>query len=89
MCPKYCKSEDGYVKTVHEKVMYLVEDNEGNECSINALSQKWGQVTGNVKEVINGIATVIGMLTSKLVEVASSEFMKGFSNVLLEILQNR
>ena len=63
----------------------MEEDNERYEPSIGELAKMLGQFTINAKEVLNGIATAIGTFATKLAEVASSEFMKGFSNVLLEI----
>lgn len=69
-------------------MIYLVGDNERYEVSINNLTQRCGKVPDNAKEVINGIATVVGMFASKLIEVAPSGFMKRFSNVLLEIVKD-
>lgn len=63
----------------------MAEDNGRCDASMADLAKKLGQYTINVKEVLNGIATAIETFATKLAEVASSEFMKDFSNVLLEI----
>lgn len=63
----------------------MAEDEKQNESSINILARRLGELSAGMNEIINGITKTVQTYASKLVEIASSEFMKDFSSVLQEI----